>query len=365
MIDKLKRLRPTYAEIDLPAFVRNIETARKHSETDVIAIIKANAYGHGELELAEYAYMHGNVTKFGVATILEAIILREHLGSGVSIFILGKVDEIFFQEVYEHQLILTVMDDDAAYSYDKFLKENGVTAEVSVKINTGMNRLGFSSDMSWYGFTSSYTNLRPIHVMSHLSSADSDKEWTEHQISEFSNFIRKNGIKCHTSLFNSAGICGYENKFSLSRPGIMLYGYVDGENDVKMDKVMRIFSRIVQVQQLKKGDAVSYNRRFFADKNMKIGVVPMGYADGYPRLLTNKSHVFVNGVRCPLVGTVCMDMFMVDLEGVNTEEEMTVEILGDNIDAKELADMAGTISYEILTGIQDRIPRIYMQQAEG
>lgn len=303
--------------------------------------------------------MHGNVKKFGVATILEAIILREHLGSSVSIFILGKIDEAFYKEAYEHNIILTMTDDDAAYSYDRFLKQHGVTAEVSVKINTGMNRLGFNSGMNWYGFTSSYTNLRPVHVMSHLSSADSDKKYTEHQIDEFSKFIKKNNIRCHTSLFNSAGICGYDNKFSLARPGIMLYGYVDGENDAKLEKVMRIYSDTVQVQDLQKGDAVSYNRKFFADKDMKVGVIPMGYADGYPRCLTNRSHVFVNGVKCPVAGTVCMDMFMVDLEGVDTESEMTVEIMGDNIDAKELAGMAGTISYEILTGIQERIPRIY------
>lgn len=123
---------------------------------------------------------------------------------------------------------------------------------------------------------------------------------------------------------------------------------------------MRIFSRVVQVQYLQKGDTVSYGRRFTADKNMAIGVVPIGYADGYPRCLTNKSHVFfVDGIKCMVTGTVCMDMIMVDLTGVDLDGELNVEVMGDNIDADELAGLAGTISYEILTGIQNRIPRIY------
>jgi len=359
MIDKLKALRPTYAEIDLKALGHNIEVARKLAGSDIIAIVKADAYGHGELEVCEYAYFHHNCDKFGVATVLEGIILREHLGTAVSIFVLGYVDELFFQEAYEHKLILTIGDNESASRYDSFLKEHKVTAEVSVKINTGMNRLGFSTDMSWYEFTSSFTNLRPVHVMSHLSSSDSDEEYTKSQLKSFEEFVNKHKIKCHTSILNSSGIAGYKNNCSLARPGLLLYGYLDGKNDAKLKKVMRIFSRVVQLQYIKKGDAVSYGRKYLAEKDMVVGVVPIGYADGYPRCLTNKSHVFVDGVKCPVTGTVCMDMMMVDLTGVDLHGSLKVEILGDNIDASELARFAGTISYEILTGIQMRIPRIY------
>lgn len=359
MTSKLKTLRPTYAEIDLEAFGRNLQKARELAGTDIIAITKADAYGHGEMEVCKYAFWEHNCNKFGVATILEGILLREHLGSSATIFVLGYVDEMFYKEVVEHNIILTIGDNDTAFKYDRFLKKHNLRGEVTVKINTGMNRLGFRTDMSWYDFTSSYMNLRPIHVMSHLSSSDSDREYTEWQCQEFIKFLNANKIKCHTSMLNSSGIAGYKNSFSLARPGIMLYGYVDGENDVKLDKVMRIYSRIVQIQHVKQGEAVSYNRRYFADRDMKVGVVPIGYADGYPRCLTNKSHMFVDGVKCPVVGTVCMDMTMVDLTGVDLNGPLVVEILGDNINAEELAGFAGTISYEILTGIQSRIPRIY------
>ncbi|ADD68176.1 alanine racemase [Denitrovibrio acetiphilus DSM 12809] len=360
MNSKLKALRPTYAEIDLRAFGKNIETARELSGTDIIAIVKADAYSHGELEMCGYAYQKHNCTKFAVATILEAIILREHLGEGVSIFVLGYIDETFYEEAYEHNIIFTINDNDTATKYNEFLQRKNLHANVTVKINTGMNRLGFRTDMSWYEFSSAYPALRPIHIMSHLSSADTDREYTYNQIEEFHNFIAKNKIRCHTSLLNSSGIAGYENKFSLTRPGIMLYGYLDGGYDVKLEKVMRIYSRIVQIQYLRKGDAVSYSRKFHADRNMAIGVVPIGYADGYPRCLSNKSHVFVDGIKCPVIGNVCMDMMMVDLTGVNLNGSLKVEVLGDSIDADELAEMAGTISYEILTGIQNRIPRIYI-----
>jgi len=359
MIDKLKALRPTYAEVDLSAIGYNVEKARELAGTDIIAIIKADAYGHGELEVGEYLFMHHNVTKFGVATVLEGIILREQLGTNVTVFVLGYVDELFFQEAYEHNLILTIGDNDTAAKYDHFLKEHNVKADVTIKLNTGMNRLGFTTEMGWYEFNSSFTNLRPVHIMSHLSSSDSDKDFTDKQCDEFENFIKKHRIKCHTSMLNSSGIAGYKNRFSLVRPGLLLYGYLDGENDVKLRKSMRIFSRIVQIQYLQKGDTVSYGRKFTADKDMAIGVVPIGYADGYPRCLTNKSHVYVDDKKCKVTGTVCMDMIMVDLTGVDLSGELKVEVMGDNIDAEELATLADTISYEILTGIQQRIPRIY------
>jgi alanine racemase len=357
---KIKSLRPTHAEIDLTCFGHNIEKAREKAGTDIIAIVKADGYGHGALKLAAYAYEQHKVKKFGVATILEGMILREYLGSEPVIMILGYVDEQFFSEVLEHNLVLTMVDDAFAKKYNEYLKRNNRRAYVSVKIDTGMNRLGYDPDLNWYDFTSRYENLRPIHVMSHMSSSDSEREYSQHQIEIFKSFIEKNNIRCHTSLFNSSGIAGYDNTFSLARPGLMLYGYLYSENDVELKKVMRIYSKVVHVKTIKKGEAVSYNRKYFAEKDMTIGVVPIGYADGYPRCFSNLSYMMVDGKKCPVVGAVCMDMTMIDLTGVDTDKDLQVEILGDNIDASMWADWAGTISYEMLCGISDRIPRIYV-----
>lgn len=357
---KIKSLRPTYAEIDLAAFGHNIEEARAKSGTDIIAIVKADGYGHGAMKLAAYAYEKHRVKKFGVATILEGMILREYLGSEPMIFILGYVDEGFFDDVLEYNLILTMVDAKFADCFNKFLGKLNRQAFVSVKIDTGMNRLGFSPEMKWTDFLGKYENLRPIHVMSHLSSSDSDVEYSEFQINTFDKFIKDNNLTCQSSLFNSSGVVGFSNRFSLSRPGLMLYGYIYGDTSVNLKKVMSIYSKVVHVKEIKKGEAVSYNRRYFAQKDMKYGVVPIGYADGYQRCFTNVSHMLVNDVKCPVIGTVCMDMTMIDLSGVDTNGEMVVEIMGEGIGADMWADWAGTISYEMLCGISDRIPRIYI-----
>ncbi len=357
---KIKSLRPTYAEIDLAAFGHNIEAARQKAGTDIIAIVKADGYGHGAMKLAAYAYEQHRVKRFGVATILEGMILREYLGPEPMIFILGYVDGDFFDDVLEYNLILTMVDEKFAGCFNRYLGSQNRHAYVSVKIDTGMNRLGFSPDMVWADFLNRYENLRPIHVMSHLSSSDSDVEYSASQIDIFHSYIKRNNITCHSSLYNSSGVSGFDNKFSLARPGLMLYGYIYGENSVTLKKVMRIYSKVVHVKQIRKGEAVSYNRRFFAQKDMTYGVVPIGYADGYQRCFTNISHMLVNGVKCPVIGTICMDMTMIDLSGVDTNSEMVVEILGDNIGADQWAEWAGTISYEMLCGISDRIPRIYI-----
>jgi len=357
---KIKALRPTYATIDLEAFGHNIEVARKISGADIIAVVKADGYGHGATPLAEYAYKKKAVKRFGVATIKEGISLRQALGNEPRIYVLGYVDKKFYEEVTENNLTLTVFDDVFADSYHNYLISNELTADVSVKIDTGMSRLGFDTEMSFNKFISDYERFNVVHLMSHLSSSDSDVQFTEDQIVEFDKFLKKNDINTETSLFNSSGICCYNNKYDLVRPGIMLYGYVYGNEEIELKKVMKIYSKIAHVKNVKKGDSISYNRKFIAEKDMVIGVVPIGYADGYRRSFTNRSHMMVNGCKCPVVGTVCMDMTMVDLTGVNIENDMTVEILSDDIDATYWADMADTINYEILCGISDRIPRIYL-----
>lgn len=357
---KIKSLRPTYAEIDLSAFGHNIEEARKKAGTDIIAIVKADGYGHGAMKLAAYAYEHHRVKKFGVATVLEGMILREYLGSEPMIFILGYVDEDFFDDVLEYNLILSMMDDKFATNFNKYVGSVKKQAYVSLKIDTGMNRLGFSPDFKLTQFLEKYPNLKPIHLMSHLSSSDSDIEYTRSQIQVFDNYIKDNNITFYASLFNSSGVAGFNNKFSLARPGLMLYGYIYGESNVTLKKVMHIYSKVVHVKEIKKGEAVSYNRRYFAEKDMKYGVVPIGYADGYQRCFSNVSHMLVNGVKCPVIGSICMDMTMIDLSGVDTNKDMFVEIMGENIGADQWAEWAGTISYEMLCGISDRIPRIYI-----
>ncbi|MCD8492069.1 MAG: alanine racemase [Geovibrio sp.] len=360
MQKKIESLRPTYAQIDLNAFAHNIEQARSLSGTDIIAIIKAGRYGHGALPLAEYAWKRCGVKRFGVATLFEGIMLREHLGREPMIFLLGYVDQYLHDEMFSNNLIPAVFDDEIASAYHAYLAKHDRTADITLKIDTGMHRLGYQPDMDYYSFTVKYPRFRVCHVMSHLSSSDTDPEYSNYQKERFRTFITKNHIKSNTSLLNSSGIANIRNEFSLVRPGIMLYGYLYGNNEVALKKVMRIYSKVVHIKQIAGGETVSYNRRFTADRDMTIGVVPIGYADGYSRRFSNRAEMRVNGVNCPVIGTVCMDMTMIDLSNVPLNGSYPeVEVLGDNITADKWAELADTISYEVLCGISDRIPRIY------
>lgn len=357
---KIEALRPTYAEIDLKAFKHNIEQAEKFCGTDVIAVIKADGYGHGALKLAEYAWNECGVKRFGVATLLEAIELRTHMGTLPAIFTLGYIDPEFYEDAVKNNIVLTVYDDESAESYHAFLEKNDLRADITLKIDTGMHRLGYTPEMSYYEFTVKYPRFTVCHIMSHLSGADSHPEYTQRQKGLFEGFVKRNNIRCHTSLLSSAGICNVENTCSLARPGIMLYGYIYGNNDVALKKVMRIYSKVIHIKKIRKGESVSYNRNFIADRDMTVGVVPIGYADGYLRCFSNRGKMRVNGVDCPVLGNVCMDMTMIDLsDAALTEPYPQVEVMGDNITAEDLARLAGTISYEILCGISNRIPRVY------
>ncbi|KAA0257421.1 alanine racemase [Deferribacter autotrophicus] len=359
MLTKIKTLRPTYAYIDLENYKHNIEIAKKLSNSKIIAIVKADAYGHGAIKIAEFAYKQCGVTHFGVATIEEGINLRKKLNDA-HIIILGYVDEKYYDEILANNLILTIYDYNFASSFNNYLISKNRVHPAALKIDTGMNRLGFNTDLNYFELSSTFSNIKFVLCMTHLSSSDTDREYTEFQINMFKDFLKREKINIPTSVLNSSAICLYKNDFDYTRPGIMTYGYVYPENSFGLKPVMKIFSKIVHVKELKRGDKVSYNQKFTADKKMKIGVVPIGYADGYFRNLSNRGFMYINGKRCNVVGSVCMDMTMIDISHL-TENEITeeVEILGENVRADMLAELCDTISYEILCAISDRIPRVY------
>ncbi|MDR0454404.1 MAG: alanine racemase [Deferribacteraceae bacterium] len=357
----VKSLRPTYALINLKNFEHNITLAKKLSGSDIIAIVKADAYGHGVKTTAGHASRHG-VHDFGVATISEGVILRESLeDNSARIIVLGYVDPNFYSYAYDNKLQLTLFDSGYADAFHSYLKNTGRSAGVTVKIDTGMGRLGFKPSLNLYEFAERYPCFKVNHVMSHLASSDDDPEYTSHQEGIFREFISKYAsLNFNTSLYNSSAIAKYKNLYNYTRPGLFLYGYVNGSANVPLKPVMSIFSKVIHVHKLAKGESVSYGRRFFAPNDCVIGVVPVGYADGYNRLLTNKGAMYVENVRCPVVGTVCMDMTMIDISAIGESAYgKVVEVLGSRINATEIASSVNTIEYEVMCGISDRIPRVY------
>ena len=361
--------RPTYAEIDLNKLSNNIVVAKDSSKSDIIAMVKADAYGHGAREISIHAYKSSNVKHFAVATMTEGIELKDIFDynniKDINIYILGYITDKYIKEAIEQGLILTVFDDEFAKQVSDIAGSIGSRVKVALKIDTGMNRLGFNSELLLVDFLKAYPNIDVVHALSHLATSGSDIDFVNEQTKLFDMFIDRNReYSFTTSFLNSSGIANYENKWGFTRPGIAMYGYESTDKMIGIEPVMSIKSIIVHSKIVKKGESVSYGRTFIADRDMVIGIVPIGYADGYPTSLSNKGYMFVDGIKCSIVGVVCMDMTMIDLSDIKgaTMIGRSVEIMGSNITASMLAKIAGTISYEILTGISYRIPRVYINE---
>lgn len=354
--------RPTYTVIDLERFASNIELARSLSKSDIIAVVKADAYGHGAKILAKYAYEEMNVTHFAVATMIEGIELRKVLpDTKIKIIVLGYVSDSFVKEALEASLTLPVFDERYASIISNAANDLGIKAHVALEIDTGMSRLGFSYDYNIELLLKKFNNIVIDYAISHLATSDSDNSFAHIQTERFDKFLEINkDYTFATSFLNSSGIANFENRWTYTRPGLFLYGYESTNVLKELKPVMSLWSEIAHVKCLKKGQSVGYGRTFVAPKDMIIGVIPIGYADGYVRALSNKGYVFIDNIKCRVVGNICMDMTMIDITHLGEDcIGKKVEIMGDNISATLLGDLAGTIDYEILCGISDRVPRLY------
>jgi alanine racemase len=323
--------------------------------------VKADAYGHGAKELAEFAYEKHNIKHFAVATFDEAIELRNIMPDDTNIIIFGHVNPYYVKEAVKNNIILTVYNEEIARLYSEYTSDEEIL-KIVLKIDTGMNRIGFKPNLNIQEFLACFKNFEIFCIMSHLSSADADENYTLFQIGIFDKCINSLRINLSTSLFNSAAICKFKNKYTFTRPGIMTYGYVNTKLQTELKKVMYLFTSIIHVNNVKKGDRIGYNGTFIAPSDMRIGVLPIGYGDGLRRNLSNKGFVFIDDIKCNIIGNICMDMTIVDISSL-PENSLShdVEILGEHIDANELAEICNTIPYEILTNFSSRVKRYYIK----
>ena len=291
--------RPTYAVIDLERFASNIELARNLSKSDIIAVVKADAYGHGAKILAKYAYEEMNVTHFAVATMIEGIELRKVLpDTKIKIIVLGYVSDSFVKEALEASLTLPVFDERYASIISNAANDLGIKAHVALEIDTGMSRLGFSYDYNIELLLKKFNNIVIDYAISHLATSDSDNSFAHIQTERFDKFLEINkDYTFATSFLNSSGIANFENRWTFTRPGLFLYGYESTNVLKELKPVMSLWSEIAHVKCLKKGQSVGYGRTFVAPKDMIIGVIPIGYADGYVRALSNKGYVFIDNIK--------------------------------------------------------------------
>ncbi len=360
-----------FAEIDLAALQHNAEALKALVPgKGLLAIVKANAYSHGAIEISKT--LSGRVEMLGVSTAEEALALR---GAGITedILIVGYTPLESLCELSRENISVAVHDAQRAQQMSRVARDTGCTLRAHLKINTGMNRLGITYDNTEEILdTLHLDNLSLEGVFTHLAVADGikqdEREFTTTQHARFMqavSFIKNSGVNPKYIHCENTGGTAFHNLAgcNMVRCGIGLYGHApDSEPVVGLRPIMRVFATVAQIRELSNGDTVSYGRTFRADKPTKVAVLTIGYADGYPRALSGRGTVAVNGQPASVLGRVCMDYIMVDITEIeNVEIGDTVEVLGkrpaDGFD--KVAQMCDTVAYEILCGISSRVSRVY------
>ena len=362
-----------WAEVKLKNIEHNFKEIKKYADTKVMCIIKADAYGHGILQVAQ-TLERAKADYFGVATLREAIRLRQ---SGViaPILLLGFFEDKYIIDIIENNITLTIYDIETALNVSNIAVLMNKKAKIHIKVDTGMSRLGFFEDC--VDVVKKIYNLDGIFVegiFTHFSVADNDekKQNTYIQAQKFENIVKtleNMQISIPIKHISASGaIIQYpEFKFNMVRAGIILYGYYPDEKiNKKLDlkPAMTLFSKIAQVKSIKKGQSVSYGMNFEAPCDMKIAVVTIGYADGYLRANSNKSYILYKNKKANVIGNICMDMCMIDvsdIEDIKMGDNVVIfgHSQGNILGADTVSQFANTIPYEILCSVSKRVPRIY------
>ncbi len=373
------RNRPTRAIINLDNLRHNYGIMRSFIDADVkvMGIIKANAYGHGMLEVANRLTKLG-VNYFGVAFLEEGIFLREH-EIKTPILVMGGINIEQIPDFIRYDIDITTSSMDKTKAISETASSLRKAAKVHIKIDTGMERLG----VHWYNAekfieeTFNAPNIIVEGIFTHFAKSDGikehDKEFTELQIKRFDALLEFMAKKGYDAKFihcaNSAGIINYKNShFNMVRPGLMLYGYSSLPPGFKgmLKPVMTLLTKVSYFKVIPPGTGVSYNHTFTSEIQTRIVTLPVGYGDGYNRLLSNRGEVMIRGKKYPVAGNICMDQMMVDLgpggEAYNGDDVLLFGRSGENeIRLEELCDKIHTIPYEVLTMISSRVPRIYVE----
>jgi alanine racemase len=367
--DKARLL--TWAEIDLSALRHNITAIRKKvSGREIIPVIKADAYGHGSVELCKYLSGTLEIENFGVARVVEGVTLRREGLKGVSLIILSGFFKGEINDIIKYSLEPSVFSVHELKILNAAASAANTVISVHLKVNTGMNRLGIRpcEARGFFSLISKLKNIRLRSVYTHFADSDLENDPMTLKQSALLASIKKyapTGVFFHAA--SSAAAVRYpETYFDAVRPGIAIYGALDGvflRKMIKLKPVMTMKARVINILTLEKGESVSYAGLYRAKKRETIAVVAIGYGDGFPRSLTNKWHVMINGKKSPVIGRVCMDLTAVK-PPAGTKIGDEVLIFGEDrkgaIKVEDMAKAAGTISYEIFTGITGRVKRIYI-----
>jgi alanine racemase len=366
--------RPVWVEIDLQALKRNYERIKSYTQSEIMPIVKADAYGHGALETVQALYDLG-ARRFGVALLDEALELKKAYPD-ISVMVIGTFPIEAVSTVVREDIICGIYHIDQAVALSKEGSLQKKTVRVHLKIDTGMGRIGFrEKDFEQILNIAELPSLYIEGIYTHFASADSsDLNFAREQLLEFNEIYEKlktQGIYIpirHAA--NSAAILQFpEAHFELVRPGIILYGLPPSKyvgKEAGLEPVLSWKARVSYIKTIPQGETVSYGRTFKAAYPTRVATIPLGYADGLRRSLSNRGEVLVNGRRATMIGRVCMDQTMLDVTRIpDLHVGDCVTLIGtdgyERIDATEMANWLNTINYEVVCGIAKRVPRVYIK----
>ena len=376
-----KIMRPVWAEIDLDKAVYNMKNIKKLvGDKEVIAVVKADCYGHGADDLAP-VFLENGATRLAVAILTEGIELRKK-NITAPIMILGYTPLELSEELINNDIEQTVYDLEYAKKLSNVAEKLGKKAKIHIALDTGMGRIGFIPNEESIEDVEKIASLKGIEIIgifTHFSTADEyDKTYTNEQfkkIKSFINELEKRGVNIplkHAS--NSGAIMEMpETYLDAVRAGIILYGYYPS-NEVDKSKldikpILTLKTTVSHVKEVEEGTSISYGRTFITERKSKIATIPIGYADGYSRLLSGKAKVIINGKFAPVVGRICMDQCMIDVTDIGeVKVGDEVILLGEEgnlkFNADDFAEIMGTINYEITCMLKQRIPRVYIKEGK-
>jgi alanine racemase len=363
-------LRPTRAEVLLDAIGHNLKVVQNAAQGHkVLAVVKADAYGHGVVPVAQRLQAEG-VDGFGVALAEEGIELRE-AGIDRAILVLNGISGGAHRDIIAAGLTPVLYEISEASAFDAI--SDGRPIDVHLKVDTGMGRLGvpLGELTNFLRELRRFPSIRIAGLMTHLSTADTDPAYVAEQVAGFAQaqgLVRRFGHEpAVLHVANSAALFRHpETHFDWVRPGLALYGYPGSDSiDAPLRPAMRWRTEVLRLRTLEPGESAGYGRSFRATSETLVATIPVGYGDGLLRSASNRGHVLIRGIRCPIVGNIAMDLTTVDVSdvpGVTIGDEAVLlgEQDGATLDARDLAVAAGTIPYEVLTNVSRRVPRIYL-----
>lgn len=381
LTEKLETYKRVYAQVDLDAIADNMRNMKANiaKNTKMIGVIKTDGYGHGCIPIAQTLEPLDFMFGFAVATAEEAHILRE-VGVKKPILILGYTFPYCYEMLAEEEIRPAVFREDSLEALSAAAVKTGKNIKVHIKVDTGMSRIGITPDEAGLLFVEKLMKQKGIEIegiFTHFARADeADKTSAMRQLAAFSDFVRRIEKTLPITIpvkhcSNSAGILELpEANMDVVRAGITLYGLYPSK-EVSAERVplrpaLSLYSHIVYIKTLKKGQSVSYGGTYTAAEDMRVATIPIGYGDGYPRSLSNKGYVLIHGKRAAILGRICMDQFMVDISEIpEAKEGDKVTLLGfsgkEQLSAEILGELSGRFNYELVCDLGKRVPRVYVR----